>query len=195
MRLLIKYPEKELVLLLRQGEIKAFDELYYRYVPRLMAFARTFILDEQEAEEAVQEIFIKIWEKRKSMDELKNFKSYLFQSVKNHLFNHIRDKKKTCQLEDIPDERFPREDNVLENLSYKELENTAIGIIASLPKVQQEVFTLSKMEGLTNTEIAVKLSLSKRTVEHHIYLSVKYLRGKLMHKASIWGTLLIAFYC
>lgn len=195
MRLLKKNPEKELVLLLRQGDIKAFDELYYRYVPRLMAFAQTYILDKQEAEEAVQEIFIKIWEKRKSLDASKNFKSYLFQSIKNHLLNLIRDKKKSCQLADIPDELFPREDNVLENLSYKELEATAFGLIENLPKMQQEVFTLSRMEGLTNAEIAAKMHISKRTVEHHIYLSVKFLKGELMHKTSFYAALLINFYC
>lgn len=195
MRLLQKHPDKELVLLLRQGEIKAFDELYFRYVHRLMSFARNYILDEQEAEEAVQEIFVRIWEKRRYLDETKSFQSYLFQSVKNHLFNLIRDKKKSCRLEDIPDEMSPREDKILENLSYKELEDTACRLIASLPRVQREVFTLSRMEGLTNTEIAARLNLSKRTVEHHIYLSVKYLKGKLMHKTGLYGALLVAFFC
>lgn len=195
MRPLQKYSDKELVLLLRQGEMKAFDELYYRSVPRLMAFARTYILDEQDAEEAVQEIFIKIWEKRKSLNETKNFKSYLFQSVKNHLFNLIRNRKNACQLEDIPDELLLSQEDILKDLTYRELEETAFGMIGNLPKVQQEVFTLSRMEGLTNAEIAVRLNLSKRTVEHHIYLSVKYLRVKLMHRASLYGTLLVTFYC
>lgn len=174
--------------------MKAFDELYHRFVPRLLAFSKKYILDEQEAEEAVQEIFIKIWEKRKSMDENRNFKSYLFQSVKNHLFNLIRDRKKNCQLEDIPEGEFPYEEVILQDISYRELENTTYGLIASLPKVQQEVFTLSRLEGLSNHEIALKLNLSKRTVEHHLYLSMKFLRGKLVRKASFYASLLILFY-
>src|SRR5690606_25759307 len=125
MRPLEKLSDAALILLLRQGEIKAFDELYHRYVPRLMTFARTYIWDEQEAEEAVQEIFIKVWEKRKGLDESKNFKSYLFQSVKNRLLNLIRDRKANCVLEDIPAEQYSREDDLLDNLTYKELERTA----------------------------------------------------------------------
>src|SRR5690554_7284015 len=69
MRPLIQHQERELVILLRQGDRNAFDKLYYRYVPRLTAFSRTYIKNEEEAEEAVQEIFIKIWEKRKSLDQ------------------------------------------------------------------------------------------------------------------------------
>src|SRR5690606_16866622 len=135
----------------------------------------------------VQEIFIRIWEKRKSLDETKNFKSYLFQSIKNYFLNLIRDKKNAWQLSDIPEDMHPSKNDIIEDLSYRELEKTALSLIASLPKVQQEVFTLSRMEGMTNLEIATKLNLSKRTVEHHIYLSVKHLKGKLMRKETLYG--------
>ena len=195
MRMLIHHNENELIVSLRQGDMKAFEELYFRYVPRLMAFAKTYVMDEQLAEEAVQEIFIKIWEKRKSLDESRNFKSYLFQSVKNHLFNLIRNKKNACQLEDIPEEMLAEKENVTENLSYLELEEIAFKLIANLPKVQQEVFTLSRIEGMSNAEIASKLNLSKRTVEHHIYLSVKFLKGKLIHNTSRYVIFLTLFYC
>jgi|SRR5690554_689033 len=194
MRPLIQHQERELVILLRQGDRNAFDELYYRYVPRLTAFSRTYIKNEEEAEEAVQEIFIKIWEKRKSLDETKNFKSYLFQSIKNYFLNLIRNKKDAYQLSEIPEELHPSKENIIEDLNYKELEETALGLIASLPKVQQEVFTLSRIEGMSNLEIATKLNLSKRTVEHHIYLSVKHLKGKLINKETLYRSLLIAFF-
>jgi RNA polymerase sigma-70 factor (ECF subfamily) len=194
MRPLIQYEEKRLVVLLRQGDRNAFDELYYRYVPRLLAFSRHYIKDKDEAEEAVQEIFIRIWEKRNTLDESKNFKAYLFQSVKNYFLNLIRDKKKTYPLSDIPEELHPHNENILADLTYRELEQTALSLIGGLPKVQQEVFTLSRVQGLSNMEIAAKLNLSKRTVEHHIYLSVKHLKTKLVQKETVRTTLLILFY-
>ncbi|MFC4870977.1 RNA polymerase sigma-70 factor [Negadavirga shengliensis] len=181
-RPLIDHIESDLVKSLRQGDIKAFDELYFRYMEKLLGFAKSYLLDEREAEETVQEIFIKIWEKRKTLDESKNFRSYLFQSVKNHLLNRIRDRRNNCKLEEIPEEMAISSQNIIEDISYKELEETAIGLIKNLPRVQQEVFMLSKMEGLSNGEIALRLNLSKRTIEHHIYLATKFLKGELVHK-------------
>ena len=183
-----------MVILLRQGDRNAFDELYYRYVPRLIAFSKTYIKNKEEAEEAVQEIFIRIWERRQALDDSKSFKAYLFQSIKNYFLNFIRDRKNACQLSDIPEDMHPSNENILENLTYRELEKTALDLIASLPKVQQEVFTLSRMEGMSNLEIADKLKLSKRTVEHHIYLSLKHLKGKLRQKETLYGTMLVVFY-
>ncbi|MEX0883820.1 MAG: sigma-70 family RNA polymerase sigma factor [Cyclobacteriaceae bacterium] len=147
MRHLINHSEPELVQCLKQGDIKAFDELYYRYLPRLLCFAYKYLLDEQEAEEATQEIFIKIWEKRKSLDEDKNFKSYLFQSIKNLLLNKIRDQKKNCSIEQVPENYCISQDNIFEDMSYKELEITTFQLIQNLPKVQQKVFVLSKIDG------------------------------------------------
>lgn len=194
LRPLIDHSEIDLVCLLRQGDIKAFDELYYRYLPKLLGFAYKYLLDEQEAEETVQEIFIRIWEKRSNLDENRNFKSYLFQSVKNHLLNKLRNQKKNCTIEEIPEKYCISTENIFEKITYKELENTTIELIKSLPKTQQKVFVLSKIDGLSHDEIASRLSLSKRTVEHHIYLATKYLKGELTQKTSIYGPLTLVLF-
>ena len=173
--------------------MKAFDELYYRYLPKLLGFAYKYLCDEQEAEETVQEIFIKIWEKRRHLDENRNFKSYLFQSVKNHLLNKLRNQKKNCTIEEIPEKYCVSTENVFEKITFKELEDATIELINNLPKTQQKVFVLNKIDGLSHDEIAVKLSLSKRTVEHHIYLATKFLKGELTHKASFYGLLILIF--
>ncbi|WP_339925590.1 RNA polymerase sigma-70 factor [uncultured Cyclobacterium sp.] len=194
MRPLIYHTDKDLVCSLRQGDIKAFDELYFRYLPKLLGFAYRYLSDEIEAEEAVQVIFIKIWERRKTLNENRNFKSYLFQSVKNQLLNKLRDQKKNCTIEEIPEKYCVSTDNVFEKLSFKELQHTTTALIKSLPKTQQKVFLLSKFEGLSNEDIAFQLSLSKRTVEHHIYLATKFLKGELIHKVSIYGPLILFFF-
>lgn len=186
MRPLIKYSDKELIPLLKKGEIKAFDELYFRHVPQLLKFSRTFISDSTEAEEAVQEIFIKIWERRMNLDEDQNFKSYVFQSVKNFLLNRIRDRKKLYQIEEINPGYELAETHPLDGLCYRELEETVFELVEKLPEVQKQVFTLSRMDGLNHKEIAEKLNLSIRTVEHHVYLASKNLKGHMVKLKKVY---------
>jgi RNA polymerase sigma-70 factor (ECF subfamily) len=176
--------DSELLICLRQGDIKAFDELYYRYAKKVMSFALTFFSDREVAKEATQEIFIRIWEKRKTLDATKSFKSYLFQAVKFYMYNYIRDKKQSCPLEEIPEEEYMREGSTSANMEFEELEAKTYSLIKKLPKVQQQVFLLNKIEGLTPVEIAAMMNLSKRTIEHHIYLSTKTVRGMLLQHFS-----------
>ncbi len=194
MRPLINLNEIDLIRGLRQGDMQSFDELYHRYLPNLLGFANSYLMDSQEAEETVQEIFIKIWEKRKYLDENKNFKSYLFQSVKNLLLNKIRNQKKIYSLDGIPLDKEVYDENVLDDLNYKDVTKKIFFLIKSLPQVRQQVFVMSRMDGLCNAEIADKLNLSKRTIENHIYLATKFLKVKLLNKASVCPPFIILFF-
>lgn len=194
MGIMSKHTDKALLLGLSQDDMQAFDELYHRYAHQLMAFAKTFFPDQETAEEAVQEIFIRIWEKRKSLDRDKEFKPYLFQAVKYYMYNYIRDKKQACTFDEAPDEYFLVEINQHDQLVYEELEEKAHGLIHNLPKTQQQVFKLNKLEGMSSTEIAVKMNLSKRTVEHHIYLATKAVRGCLLQDTTLLTALFVCLY-
>jgi RNA polymerase sigma-70 factor (ECF subfamily) len=89
---LSKHSDQELLIKLRKGDIPAFDELYFRYAKKLMAFALTFFPNRELAQDGVQDIFVRIWEKRAELDDSKSFKTYLFQSVKFFMYNYARDK-------------------------------------------------------------------------------------------------------
>lgn len=186
--------DQDLLVFLRQGDIKAFDELYHRYAKKLMAFALTFFADQTIAEEAVQEIFIRIWEKRRDLDESKSFKSYLFQSVKFYMFNYIRDRKASCSYEDVSEATLSQDNLVEKKLHYEELEAAAQLLIGRLPLVQQQVFRLNKLEGLSPQEIAERMNLSKRTIEHHIYLASKTVKSELLRHISISAMIFVGVF-
>ncbi|MEX2564783.1 MAG: RNA polymerase sigma-70 factor, partial [Cyclobacteriaceae bacterium] len=182
---LTKHTDKELVLCLRHGDMAAFDELYFRYAKKLMAFSLTFFSNRDLAEEAVQEIFVRVWERRKKLDECKSFKTYLFQSVKFYMYNYIRDKKQNQRIEEVAQEEFLKPCKIEDNMVFEELEVAANMLISKLPTVQQQVFRLNKLEGKSPDEIGFQLNLSKRTIEHHIYLATKTLRKELSQHISL----------
>lgn len=179
-RLLKDHNEQDLVLKLKEGEVKAFEELYLRNVNRLLAYAQLYIKDQYKSEEIVQEVFIKIWEKRHLLDNTQSFKGYLFKAVKNHIFNLFRKKVKEIGLEEMrPEVSYAA--NFTEELIYcADLEQITQQYVNALPLVQKNIFTLSRFEHLNNEEISQKLNISKRTVEHHIYLALKALKKALV---------------
>ncbi len=151
-----------------------------------MYFAQTFFSDQDVAKEAVQTIFIRIWEKRERLDSSKNFRTYLFQAAKFYMYNHVRDRKRSCRLEEAPGEAFLKQNTIEDEMIYQDLESTTYSSIEKLPKIQQQVFRLNKLEGKTTAEIAEKLNLSKRTIDHHIYLATKKVKSELLHYISFY---------
>ncbi len=178
MRRLKEYSDRELVELLKSNNASAFDELYLRYVPRLDAFLSVYTKDDYLREEIIQDVFVKIWQKREQLDPSLSFKAFLFQAVKYQLFNVFRKKATHLTLKNTVAERYCTNDTE-EYLNFVELQNNLSSIINNLPDMQRQVFTMSRVEGFNNDEIAHKLNLSKRTVEHHIYLALKYIKQKL----------------
>ena len=188
---LSNHTDNNLLACLKQGDIAAFDELYHRYARNLMAFSLTFFADQQLAEEAVQEIFVRVWERRRKLDETKSFKSYLFQSVKFYMFNYLRDRKNDCSLESLSEDFSTETESLEVSLSYKELEGMMMDQIEKLPTVQKEVFKLNKFNGMTSEQIAHRMKLSKRTIEHHIYLASKSLKRNMLHNPTLGLVLML----
>ncbi len=154
----------------------SFELLFRKFFPALMAFARKFLPDEDDAREVVHNVFINLWEKRESMDTSTSLKSYLFRSVHNRSLNVIRDRKKFSS-EEVPD--LASEVDVESQMDAMELEDKINKVIEGLPEKCREIFEMSRFEGLKYTEIAEKLNISVKTVENQMSKALKILRKKL----------------
>lgn len=169
--------DAELSLKIRNSEKAAFQELFERYAPRIYQFSISYLKSSPDAEELVQDVFLKIWEKREILDQSKNVKAYIFKIAVNSVYDFIRRKNIEAVFADFARANFDRTtDHTWHSVIFEEMTTKLTRLKARLPEQQRNIFHLSKEEGLTNDEIAEKLNLSKRTVENHLYRAVSFLK-------------------
>ncbi len=164
---------------IKRSDKKAFEALFHRYYRPLCLYALQYVKAKVEAGEIVQDLFVKLWEKRNKLEIKTSLKNYLFTAVKNQCINLIEHNKIKAQYnqnirkENIKNE--PGQTIFIEPDLQKKIEEA----ILSLPEKRQEIFRLSREYGLKYREIADKLNISVKTVETQMGLAIKTLREKL----------------
>lgn len=161
-------------------------ELFKIYYSRLMLFALRFV-DEDVAEDIVQDVFLNIWERKDELDMGDQISSFLYRSAYSKCLNHIKHEQVVKgygenQLK-LADERAayfnPDNNDVIQQIENEELSLSISQAINELPDKCREVFRLSYLNEMKNKEIAEFMHISLRTVEAHMYKALKYLRGRL----------------
>jgi RNA polymerase sigma-70 factor (family 1) len=161
------------------GSIAAFEGLFKQYYAQLVVYACKYVTDTDIAREIVQDFFVRLFEKRQTLSIDVSVKSYLYRSVYNCCINYINQRNiQDKHLKTIDLER-DEEDNLESEIYMVELQQRIYDVIESLPAKCQRIFKMNRLEGLKNEEIAIKLKLSKRTVETQISKALKILRKKL----------------
>lgn len=164
---------------IKKGDEKAFERLFRTYYSHLCLFAENYVRNQAEAEEIVQDMFVRLWENRNRITIATSVKNYLFRSVKNRCLNFLQHKKiETRYAEKLlfeAEQSTPDDTDIIESGLLHKIEET----INSMPQKRQEIFRLSREEGLKYREIAEKLDISVKTVETHMGLAIKTLRDKL----------------
>ena len=187
-----KHIDQTLVQLLQKGDVAAFDSLFEVYSPKLFGFALKYFKNESDAEELVQEVFVKVWENRGALKSDLSFKSYLFTIALNQIRKYFN--KKATSLRYL--ETLQIETESIENQDDYELTLKQINIlIDQMPPRRRQIFTKSKLEGKSSKEIAVELNISPGTVDNQVSEALRYIRGQL--KTGDLGLLLFAvlFLC
>ena len=158
---------------LKKGKLSAYKELFDEWYPKMVHYAYSLIRDPQSAEDIVQQVFIKVWEKRKSLVEDGEIGSFLYVLTKRSCLNWIRDHK---QSEDLDESTRSAETDPLDILIEKERESIINRTIDSLPKQRRKAFIFNAVEQLSDNDIADLMHLSVRTVQKHLELARKDMR-------------------
>lgn len=158
---------------------KSFDDLYFYYYPKLYAFSKTFLKVEDDINDILQEVFIKIWDNRKKIKDVETFNAWIFTITKNSIFTYFRKKIRQEDFENRVRKMSTGELIFNDNLEYKDLKVKLDQIVEQLPEKRRIIFKLSREEGLSNRDIAKKLEISVKTVEDHMLYSLRFLRKNL----------------
>jgi RNA polymerase sigma-70 factor (ECF subfamily) len=161
----------------QNSDQQAFKELYLVYFDRLYKFALSILHSPEFAEEAVNDVFLNIWQKRHQLKAIENLRNYLFISTKNTAFNYLSKfrKERNASLDDVL-VRFEADELTPETAFFTtEVRNEIEQAINQLPPKTKLVFQMAKIEGLKYKEIAEILNISVNTIDNHIATAIKKL--------------------
>ena len=171
----------ELLSRLKNGDMLAFDRVYELYSHKLFSFVFKILKNEAEADDIVQEVFVKIWESRHKLEDYKLLNSYIFTIAYNNSIDLIRKRISNIKyLEHLKNSAvIDFTPTFISQIEFNELNIKAEELVANLPERQKQVYLLHREEGLTYHEIAEQLGISKNTVENHMVKALKYLRRNM----------------
>ena len=167
--------ESELILKLKNGSNKAFEELYAMYAGRLFSFCYKYIKTKQEAEEIVEDVFVKLWIKRETIDEEKSLSGLLFTISRRQLINAYRARVNSNLFADYVEQVYEQHDPV----AYEDFVGKLEKAIDNLPSTQSKVVRMSKFECLKNKDIAERLNLSEQTVKNQLSIALSTLKKEI----------------
>jgi len=153
-----------------------FEDMYKVHYKMLRNAAENIIGDGDAAHDVVQEVFIKLWNRKSELDAILNKKAYLFKSVINSSISYLESNKNKTPIGELKIESSGRTDSPV---LVKELEAKIQLALNALPPKCKAIFVLSRFEGLKNKEISAYLGLSLKTVENQMGIALKKMKDDL----------------
>jgi len=187
--------EKELLVCLRAGEEVAFDQLYQRYANRIYGKLLRLTRSAEVAEELLQDVFMKVWERRESLNPALSFRSYLFRIAEHLISDYYRLAAKDRRMYDYllragMSHEHPFDEDA-ESQLYQQNWERLQEAVGQLPLKCREVYTLCKIEGKSYREVASQLDMSTATISNHMTKANKLIRSYL----NVPATLLVFLHC
>jgi len=167
--------------LLAQKDETAFEQVFKTYFKRLHAYAFTILKNDVEAEEMVQQVFFKLWERNESLSLSGSVSAYLYRAVHNESLNYIKHQKVRSNHQLHVAYSMKNEvEHPAKKVMAGELEKKIHTALKELPEQCRTIFQMSRFDELKYREIADKLGISVKTVENQMGKALKLLREKLV---------------
>ena len=171
---------------LQRGDEDSFRQIYDKYHNRLYGIAFKYLKSKELAEDAVHDVFIKLWNHRKKLDQKGSLKGFLFTSMKNHVLNMIRDRKREVKKNKKYATLKPVKINNIESkITLNTYQKVFRDGLTKLSDGKREIFKLKMNKGLSNQKIADKLDISINTVKSQYYKASKFIKNHLNDYADI----------
>jgi len=184
--------ERELLEEIALGNRKAFARLYTFYVPKLQRFLYPFTnQNKEDADEVIQDVFLKIWMKKEILIGIKSFEAYLFRMARNRL----TDQRVSDQARKVRTDGLLHISNTVsapadEELFYKEYLKSAKDAIQALSPQRKKIFEMRTEQDLNINEIAAQLGISQSAVKKQLYEAIHTIKEHLNHQTG-WPMLLV----
>ncbi|QPH40499.1 RNA polymerase sigma factor [Pedobacter endophyticus] len=172
--------EKILLQKIAEGDEFAFKHVFELYKSRVYSFVVKFVHSKADAEEIVQDTFFTIWQKRDTLPNIEHPRNYIYTIVRNKTYNYLNQASKNQKILAQIWANMQVEGNNIEDLTnFKDSELLIKQGLQNLPQQKQQIFKMSREEGLSHEEIAAQIGLSKSRVKNIIVETLKYLRHHL----------------
>jgi RNA polymerase sigma-70 factor (ECF subfamily) len=166
--------DQQLVQSLQKGNVAAFDSLFEGYSPKLYGFAFKYFRNEHDAEELVQEVFVKVWENRRALKSEHSFKSYLFTIALNQIRKYFNKRATSLRyLESFRNDPEFSDNQALHENDYELALQQINLIIEQMPPRRREIFVKS------SKEIAAELNISAGTVDNQVSEALRFIRTQI----------------
>ena len=173
-------PDRNIFKEIKKGNLVTFEKLFRKYYAGLCNYANKYLKDLDRAEEVVQELFYKLWEKRNKLDINVSLKSYMYRAVYNGCLQYLNHRAIEIKYENYYKKQTKGYDrDASEAMNMQELNEIINETLNSLPERCRNIFLLNRQDGLKYREIAKKLDLSIKTVEANMGKALKLLRKNL----------------
>ncbi len=183
---------KQVLQRLKNGDEGAFDTVFWSYNSHVFHFIDSLLYDKTLAEDFTQNVFLKIWERRESIDPEDSFESYLFTIARNMVYKESEKRLLSERFLEYIGNQQDFDGQLEAKIDAESLREYVDELVEQMPPSRRNIYYLSRKQHLTNKEIAKQLSISEKTVETQLYRALQYLRVKLADEITVLALLFIS---